>query len=109
LVIGEFGFSANYGKEDMGLHTNLKFGAYFNGGTFEAFDAGLGGGPLPRPRRARMPSTSWAYEMTLELTYGCVVMLGLLLQPDLQYIINPGGNRAIPNALAIGVNAVVNF
>ena len=47
--------------------------------------------------------------MTLELTYGCAVRPGLLLQPDLQYIINPGGNKAIPNALAIGVNVVVNF
>jgi carbohydrate-selective porin OprB len=33
----------------------------------------------------------------------------LLLQPDLQYIIHPGGNRAIPNALAFGVNIVANF
>ena len=49
------------------------------------------------------------YETTLELTYGCAVRPGLLLQPDLQYIIHPGGNRAIPNALAIGVNIVANF
>ena len=49
------------------------------------------------------------YEMTLESMYGYAVMPGLLLQPDLQYIINPGGNRAIPNALAIGVNVAVNF
>jgi hypothetical protein len=33
FVIGEFGFSPNYGKEDLGLPTNLKFGAHFNGGT----------------------------------------------------------------------------
>jgi carbohydrate-selective porin OprB len=32
----------------------------------------------------------------------------LLLQPSVQYIINPAGNRAIPNALAIGMNVVVN-
>ena len=49
------------------------------------------------------------YEMTLELTYGCAVIPGLLLQPNLQYIINPGGNRATRDALAIGVNVVVNF
>ena len=48
-------------------------------------------------------------EMTLELTYGYAVMPGLLLQPDLQFVINPGGNRAVPNALAIGMNVVVNF
>lgn len=195
FVISEFGFRPNYGKEATGLPTNLKFGAYFNGGTFEAFDSGLAGGlaakteagnsgfyvlgdqailrwggagenrhlgifaafnwapdqrvnPVPnffdaglvaygllpsRPRDyagfgvvygsysgdLRHPEQVRAVtspsvagqdcEMTLELTYGCAVRPGLLLQPDLQYIVNPGGNRAIPNALAIGVNAVVNF
>jgi porin len=49
------------------------------------------------------------WEMTLEFTYGCTVRPGLLVQPDLQYLINPGGNKAIPNALAMGVNVVFNF
>jgi len=50
-----------------------------------------------------------SWEMTLEWTYGCTVRPGLLMQPDLQFIINPGGNKAVPNALAIGVNVVFNF
>jgi porin len=50
-----------------------------------------------------------SWEMTLELTYGCTVRPGLLVQPDLQYIVNPGGNKAAPNALAVGVNVVFNF
>jgi porin len=49
------------------------------------------------------------WEMTLEWTYGCTLKPGLLVQPDLQYLINPSGNKAIPNALAVGVNVVVNF
>jgi porin len=49
------------------------------------------------------------WEMTLELSYGCTVKPGLLVQPSLQYLINPGGNQATPNALAIGVNVVLNF
>jgi porin len=49
------------------------------------------------------------WEMTLEWTYGCTVRPGLLVQPDLQYLINPGGNNAIANALAIGLNVVCNF
>jgi carbohydrate-selective porin OprB len=47
--------------------------------------------------------------MTLEWTYGWTVKPGLLVQPDLQYLINPGGNNAIPNALAIGLNVVFDF
>ena len=50
-----------------------------------------------------------SWEMTLELNYGCTVRPGLLVQPDLQYIVNPGGNKAAPNALAVGVNVVFNF
>jgi carbohydrate-selective porin OprB len=50
-----------------------------------------------------------SWEMTLELNYGCIVKPGLLVQPSLQYLVNPGGNKAIPNALAIGVNMVFNF
>jgi porin len=49
------------------------------------------------------------WEMTLELTYGCTVRPGLLLQPDVQYLVNPGGNEAIANALAVGINVVVSF
>jgi porin len=179
----------------MSLPTNLKFGTYFNGGRFVAFDSSPAGGlvantaagnyglyalgdqailrwgdpgenrhlgvfaafnwapdqrvnPVPyffdaglvaygllpsRPRdfagfgvvygsysgdlqraeKARaVTSPSVAvqdYETTLELTYGCALRPGLLLQPDLQYIIHPGGNRVLPNALAVGVNIVANF
>jgi porin len=50
-----------------------------------------------------------SWEMTLELSYGCTVRPGLLLQPSLQYLINPGGDRAVPNALAVGMNVVLNF
>ena len=34
---------------------------------------------------------------------------GLMLQPGVQLIVNPGGNPATPNALALGLNAVVSF
>ena len=49
------------------------------------------------------------WEMTLEFTYGCTLRPGLLAPPDLQYLINPGGNKAVPNALAVGVNGVFYF
>jgi carbohydrate-selective porin OprB len=43
-----------------------------------------------------------SWEMTLEWTYGCTVKPGLLVQPSLQCLINPGGNKAVPSVLAIG-------
>jgi carbohydrate-selective porin OprB len=47
--------------------------------------------------------------MTLEWNYGCTVRPGLLVQPSLQFLVNPGGNRSVPNALAVGLNMVLNF
>jgi porin len=49
------------------------------------------------------------WEMTLEWSYGCTVKPGLLVQPCIQYLVNPGGNKAVPNALAVGVNIVFSF
>jgi porin len=70
-------------------------------------------GDLRRAQEAQASSDpalgAQTWEMTLEWTYGCTLAPGLLVQPSLQYLINPGGNKAIPNALAIGVNVVFNF
>ena len=49
------------------------------------------------------------WEMTLEWTYGCTVRPGLLVQPSLQYIVNPGGDESVSSALVIGLNFVFNF
>ena len=45
--------------------------------------------------------------MTLEATYGLKRVRGILLQQDVQYIINPRGDAAITNALAVGMNVVI--
>jgi carbohydrate-selective porin OprB len=31
------------------------------------------------------------------------------VQPSLQYLVNPGGDKAVPNALAVGLNMVFHF
>jgi porin len=194
FVIGEIGYRWHYSKDAVGLPGNLKLGAYFNGGSAEAFDTGQVGLPsetvqgrygfyavadqallrwgdpaekrhlgifgsfvaspdervnmapyffdaglvaygfLPRrPRDFAGFGVAYAsyspdlrrqeqfqaltnlaigvqsWEMTIEFNYGCTVKPGFLLQPSLQYIINPGGNAPLPNALAAGVNIVLSF
>ena len=49
------------------------------------------------------------FEMALEWNYGLAIRPGLLLQPDVQYLIHPNGTTRISNALAIGINIVANF
>ena len=41
FVIGEIGYRRNYGKDATGLPSNVKVGAYFNGGSAEVFDSGV--------------------------------------------------------------------
>jgi porin len=57
------------------------------------------------------------YEAAIELTYQAQLAKGWLLQPDLQYIIHPGGNisnplnpaSAIQNAFVAGMRTIVKF
>jgi porin len=48
-------------------------------------------------------------EMVLEVTYQCQATPWLVVQPDLQYIINPGGTQDLGNALVIGGRVSVIF
>ncbi|MBX9742199.1 MAG: carbohydrate porin [Chthoniobacterales bacterium] len=48
-------------------------------------------------------------EMIFELTYQAQINSFLSLQPDLQYIINPGTTQNLPNALVIGLRASLTF
>ncbi len=59
------------------------------------------------------------YELAVELTYQAQVTARWSIQPDLQYIVQPGGRvaapppanpeRTVPDALVIGVRNVVKF
>lgn len=49
------------------------------------------------------------FEIVLEWTYACQVFPWLALQPDLQWIINPGGTGDIPDALVAGVQISLNL
>ncbi|CAN5477798.1 carbohydrate porin [soil metagenome] len=48
-------------------------------------------------------------EMVIEATYQAKVTKWLSIQPDLQFIINPGGNQDLGNALMIGARAAITF
>ncbi len=48
-------------------------------------------------------------EMVLEFTYQAQITPALVVQPDIQYIINPGGTTGLNNALVIGARASIAF
>ena len=43
------------------------------------------------------------HETAIELTYRARITEGLEIQPDIQYIVNPGTERALDNALVFGI------
>lgn len=49
------------------------------------------------------------FESVAELSYSIRVAPAIALQPDLQYVLHPGGTRQYGNALVVGVRAVVDF
>lgn len=48
-------------------------------------------------------------EMVLECTYQAQITPWLTIQPDLQYIINPGGTTDLDNAFVVGGRAAIVF
>jgi porin len=48
-------------------------------------------------------------EMALEFTYKAILTPWLYLQPDAQFIINPGGTQDLGNAFVIGARVSLNF
>ncbi len=48
-------------------------------------------------------------EMALEFTYKAILTPWLYIQPDAQFIINPGGTQDLRNAFVIGARVSLNF
>jgi carbohydrate-selective porin OprB len=49
------------------------------------------------------------YEMVLEWTYAIAVGRRLTVQPDIQYVINPGGVSSIGSAVVLGAQLGIEF
>ena len=49
------------------------------------------------------------YELILEWTYAITVARWLTVQPDFQYVINPGGRSSVGNAVVVGAQLAVEF
>lgn len=49
------------------------------------------------------------HESIVEIDYGAWITPWLLLQPNLQYVINPGGTGNISNAFVLGIHTDVTF
>jgi porin len=69
--------------------------------------AGLTGGAIDELRREGVEAAG--AEMVVEATYQAVVTPWLSVQPDVQYVIQPGADRGLGNALVVGCRVSVVF
>jgi porin len=69
----------------------------------EALDEPLTGGGLGTPVAVQ------SHEMELEAMYIAKLYRGVFAEPDIQYIINPGGTSRTHNALSLGLQLDVTF
>jgi porin len=49
------------------------------------------------------------YELLFEWTYAIALSRWLTIQPDVQYVVNPGGRSSVGNAVVVGVQLAVEF
>ena len=93
--INEFDRSIGVGLRSQGLFANRPDDAL--GIAFTRADLGAAA------RQNYAGSSSPAYEAALELTYRAVLNDWLTLQPDIQYIFNPGAAANLADSLAVGL------
>jgi porin len=48
-------------------------------------------------------------ETTIELSYNLYLTTQVQLQPDLQWVINPGTNPAVANAVVVGLRGLLTL
>lgn len=65
--------------------------------------------PAAQQSLAGADSSPAGSEMALEVTYQAQVTKWLTVQPDIQFIISPGGTQDLHNALVIGARVTVAF
>lgn len=66
------------------------------------------GGPARRAALAAGERLSHA-EVNIEVTYSAQLREWLIVQPDLQYLVNPGWRRDLSDALVVGFRTIVEF
>jgi len=56
-----------------------------------------------------LPSSPWGHETVFEAPYKITLTPWWSLQPDVQYVLHPGGSTEIPNALVLGLRIDLLF
>jgi porin len=92
---------------DRSMNVGLAFTGLFDARPRDKIGFGIGvvraGEPFQQAQLAE-GNTPYAYETSFELTYRAVLSDWLTVQPNIQYIVHPGFDRALKNDLLFGLH-----
>lgn len=105
------GFSGTPDRSVIGLlfNTGLVYDGLVPARDKDAAGIGLVWTQLSPDQAAQFQGSNRGTEMVFEATYQAQLTPWLSLQPDVQFIVQPGGSTAVPNALLIGMSAAISF
>ena len=105
------GFSGPQRSSPLGmlLQTGFSYAGPIPGRDHDAAGIALSWGQDSPQRASSREGGNRGLEMIFEATYQIRVTPCCSIQPDLQYIVQPGSSTATPNALVLGVSVAVDF
>ncbi len=111
----EYHFRAGFSQEDrsfvsFGMNTGLRFTGLIPGRDSDVFGLGWIYARISDDFADAQPNPGpWSYESVIEVTYKFMVTPAWDFQPDLQYVMHPGGTSLVRNALVLGLRIDIFF
>jgi len=105
------GFAGAPDREPLGLlfNTGLTWTGLLPGRDEDAMGIALVWMRLTPGQAAQLEGNNRGNEFTIEATYEAQLTPWFELQPDLQFVVQPGGSTALPSALVLGLSATIDF
>lgn len=105
------GFAAPSDSSPLGLllQTGLVYSGPFPGRDDDSVGIAFGWNQESPYEASTAAGSNRGLEMVFEASYQWQISPWFAVQPDLQYIVQPGGSTAIPNALVLGLSVSVDF
>ena len=91
------------------FNSGLTYTGLIPGRDSDAFGIALCWDTLTPGATGELSGPESGLEIVLEATYQAQITPWLSIQPDVQYVIQPGGNGAVPNAFVLGLACSIDF
>lgn len=108
---GRGGFAAPQQTSSIGFiaQSGLVYTGPFPGRDSDSVGLAFAWDQESRGEAATLTGSNRGLEMIFEASYEAQISPWLTMQPNLQYILQPAGSTAIPNALVIGISIDIDF